>query len=114
MQIDVNPVCRRQRILPKESSERIKGCTRICVQQRVTQTRLADLTQGQVLSFVASVTEAKFPVPRLEIIAELAHLTFQPNIKDVIPVGKLLASKTSVVNATKPDASSDGYWDAIN
>src|SRR5215475_2071342 len=114
MQVDVNPVYRRIRIATKEAKERIKGGSRVGVQQRVSQPRLADLTQGQVLSFVASVTEAKFPVPGLEIIAELAHLTFQPNIKDVIPVGKLLASKTSVVNATKPDASSDGYWDAIN
>src|SRR5215475_4329198 len=114
MQVDIDRVVRRKRIGTEEATKGIKRCGRVRILQRPSQTRLADLTQGQVLSFVASVTEAKFPVPSLEIIAKLAHLTFQPNIKDVIPVGKLLASKTSVVNATKPDASSDGYWDAIN
>src|SRR5262245_34914408 len=114
MQVDVNPVYRRIRIATKETQERVKRRGWVRIQQRVSQTRLADLTQGQVLSFVASVTEAQFPVPGLKIIAELAHLALQPNIKDVIPVGKLLASKTSVVNAAEPDASSHRGWYSVN
>ena len=73
-----------------------------------SQTRLADLAQGQILTLVASVAEARFPVPRLEIIAKFSHLTFQSNIEQVIPVGELLTSETGIVDATKPDSSSYG------
>src|SRR5215475_4786717 len=114
MQVDIDRVVRRKRIGTEEATKGIKRCGRVRILQRPSQTRLADLTQGQVLSFVASVTEAKFPVPSLKIIAELTHLTLQSNIKDVIPVGKLLASKTSIVSATKPDASSYRDSDPVN
>ncbi len=89
MQVDINPAYRRIRVATKEAQERIKGRSRVRIQQRVSQTRLADLAQGQVLPFVASVAEARFPVPRLEIITKLSHLTFQSNIEQVIPVGEL-------------------------
>ena len=89
MQVDINPAYRRIRIATEEAHERIKGRSRVRIQQRVSQTRLAGLTYGQVLTLVASVAEARFPVPRLEIIAKLSHLTFQSNIEQVIPVGEL-------------------------
>src|SRR5207248_10301107 len=63
---------------------------------------------------VASVAEAQFPVPRLEIIAKLAHLTLQSNIEEHIPVGKLLVSGAGVINATKQDASSHRDWDSVD
>ena len=78
--------------------EGIKGRSRVGIQQRVAQTRLADVTQGQVLSFVANVTETGFPVPRLKIITKLAHLTLQSNIEQVIPVSELRVSDAGVVN----------------
>src|SRR5213080_1533250 len=114
MQVDISPGYRRIRIATKDAQERIKGRGRVCIQQRVSQTRLADLTNGQVLSLVASVAEAQFPVPRLEIIAKLAHLTLQSNIEEHIPVGKLLVSGAGVVNATKPDAGSHRDWDSVD
>ena len=114
MKIYINPVYRRIRIASKEAHERIKGRKRVRIQQRVSQTRLADLTQGQVLSFVARVAEARLPVPRLEIIAKFAHLTFHSNIEKHIPVSKFLTSETGVLKPTKPDASSHGDWDSVN
>src|SRR5437660_9107612 len=114
MQVDISPGYRRIRIATKDAQERIKGRGRVCIEQRVSQTRLADLTNGQVLSLVASVAEAQFPVPRLEIIAKLAHLTLQSNIEEHIPVGKLLVSGAGVINATKPDASSHRDWDSVD
>src|SRR5438552_8627313 len=114
MQVDISPGYRRIRIATKDAQERIKGRGRVCIEQRVSQTRLADLTNGQVLSLVASVAEAQFPVPRLEIIAKLAHLTLQSNIEEHIPVGKLLVSGPGVVNATKPDAGGHRDWGSVN
>src|SRR2546421_6637878 len=114
MQVYVSPGYRRIRIAPEEAEERIEGCGRVRIQQRVSQTRLADLAYGQVLPLVASVTEAQFPVPSLEVIAKLAHLTLQSNIEEHIPVGKLLVSGAGVINATKPDASSHRDWDSVD
>src|SRR6266508_5996422 len=106
MQVDISPAYRRIRISTEETQERIKGGSRVRIQQRFSQTCLAGLTHGQVLPLVASVAEAQFPVPRLEIIAKFSHLTFQSNIEQIIPVGELLASGACVINAAEPDASS--------
>ncbi len=108
MQVDINLAYRIIRVATLEAQERIKGRSRVRIQQRLSQTRLAGLTYGQILTLVAIVAEARFPVPRLEIIAKLSHLTFQSNIEHVIPIGELFMSGTGVVNATKPDASSHG------
>ncbi len=109
MQVDINPIVCRERVGPEEATKGVKRRCRVAIQQRVAQTRLADLSQRLVQALVARVAEAHFPVPRLEIIAEFSHLTFQSNIEDVIPVGKLLASDAGVVNTTKPNAGS--HWD---
>src|SRR3989475_3792862 len=114
MQVDISPGYRRIRIATKDAQERIKGRGRVCIEQRVSQTRLADLTNGQVLPLVASVTEAQFPVPRLEVIAKFSHLTLKSDVEEHIPVGKLLVSGPGVVNATKPDAGSHRDWGSVN
>src|SRR5438094_10385172 len=114
MQVYVSPGYRRIRIAPEEADERIEGCGRIRIQQGVSQTRLADLAYGQVLPLVASVTEAQFPVPSLEVIAEFSHLTLKSDVEEHIPVGKLLVSGAGVVNATKPNTSSHRVWDPVN
>src|SRR5882762_382323 len=113
MQVDISPGYCRIRIATEEANERIKGRGRVRIQQRVSQTRLADLTYGQVLALVASVTEAQFPVPGLEIIAKLSHFALKSDIEEHIPVGKLLASGAGVVNAAKPDAGSHGDWRSV-
>src|SRR5256714_11682188 len=114
MQVDISPGYRRIRIATKDAQERIKGRGRVCIEQRVSQTRLADLANGQVLSLVASVTEAQFPVPRLEIIAEFSHLTLKSDVEEHIPVGKLFVPGAGVVNATKPNTSSHRGWDSVD
>src|SRR5438552_14378623 len=108
MQVYVSPGYRRIRIATEEAEERIEGCGRIRIQQRVSQTRLADLAYGQVLPLVASVTEAQFPVPSLEIIAEFSHLTLKSNIEEHIPIGELLVSGGVAVTAKKPEAGTQG------
>ncbi len=113
MQVNINPAYRRIRIATEETHERIKGRAWICIQQRVSQTSLADFSQRLVRALVASVTETQFPVPRLEVIAKFSHLTFQSNIEQVIPVSELLVSDTGVLERTKPDASSHGDRDPI-
>ena len=113
MQVNINPAYRRIRIATEETHERIKGRAWICIQQRVSQTRLADLTHGHVLTLVARVAETQFPVPRLEVIAKFSHLTFKSNIEQVIPVSELLTSGTGVLERTIPDASCHGDRDPI-
>src|SRR5262249_4416006 len=98
----------------KEAHERIKRRSRVRIQQRVAQTRLADLTQRQVRTLVASVAEAHFPVPRLEIISEFSHLTFQTNVEQVIPVSELLTSEACILDGAKPDSSTHGDWNSVN
>src|SRR5262245_43342409 len=114
MQVYISPRYRRIRIATKEAHEGIKGRSRVRIQQRVSQPGLADLAQRQVLTLVASVAEAQFPVPRLEIIAKFSHLTFQSNIEQVIPVSEFLTSEACVLNGTEPDASSHRRWDAVD
>src|SRR5882724_141474 len=114
MQVNINPAYCRICIATEETNERLKGRGRVRIQQRVSQTGLASLTHGQVLALVASVAEAQFPVPRLEIIAKLPHFALKSDIKQHIPVGELLASGAGVVNAAKPDAGSHGDWGSVN
>src|SRR5438552_9426817 len=114
MQVDISPRYRRIRIATEEADEGIEGRSRVRIQQRVSQTRLADLAYGQVLPLVASVAEAQFPVPRLEIVAEFSHLALKSDVEEHIPVGKLLVSGACVVNATKPNTSSHRDWDPVD
>src|SRR5207302_6432240 len=84
------------------------------IQERVPQPNLTDLAYRQILPLVPGITKTGFPVPRVEIIAELFHLTLQPDIKETIPVGELFTSLTGVVNAAKGNPSSYGSWDSVN
>ena len=61
MQGDVNSVYRRIRVATKEIQERIKGRSRVRIQQRVSQTRLADVTNGQVLPLRCGSSGSPFP-----------------------------------------------------
>src|SRR6266550_2073242 len=106
MQGDVNSAPGRLSVVGSKIQEGIKRCGRVRIQEGVPQSRLADFANGQVLPLVPGVTEACFPVPRLEIIAKFSHFTTQPNVEQRILVGELFMSGTSVVNATKPNARS--------
>src|SRR5206468_1574425 len=80
----------------------------------IPQSRFAGLAYGQVLPLVPRVTETQFPVPSLEIIAKFSHLTFEPNVKESIPVSELFVSGTSVVNTAKPNSRSHRDWYSVN
>ena len=49
MQVDINLAYRRIRVAKPDAPERIKGRSRVRIQQRLSQTRLAGLTYGQIL-----------------------------------------------------------------
>ena len=106
MQGDINSGSGRLGVVSSEIQERIKRRGRVRIQQRFPQSRLADLANGQILPLVPGVTETRFPVPSLEIIAKFSHLTPQANIEEMILVGELLTSGPGVVNAAKPNPGS--------
>src|SRR5690348_9197745 len=93
--------------------ERVECGCRICVQQRLAQPGLASLAYGYVQTFVARVTKTGFPVPSLEVIADISHLAAHPNVKQVIVISELFMSRTSVIDATEPDTSVNGQTGAI-
>src|SRR6266446_5748707 len=106
MQCNINPANRGFSVATEESKERIKRRGWVRTQQSVPQSRLAHVAYRQILPLIPGITETGFPVPRLEIIAEFSHLTFEPNVKESIPVSELFTSRPRVVNATKPNPSS--------
>src|SRR5215510_11243784 len=102
MQGDIDCLPRRTCVLAEEATERIKRCLRICVQKGSTQPGLAHFADGQVLPFVARITETSFPVPRLEVIGYQSQLTPQTDIEELIPVGELFAPLTGIVDSAEP------------
>src|SRR6059058_6277158 len=99
--------------MAKEAEERIKGRSWIGIQKSFSQSRLADLSNGQILALVPGITKTGFPVPSLEIITEFSHLTLEPNVKKSIPVSELFTSRPGVVNTTKPNPSSYGKTTSV-
>ena len=97
MQVDINLAYRRIRVakpeLPPKGLKAVAGFVSSNACRRPGW--LASPTDKSV-TLVAIVAEARFPVPRLEIIAKLSHLTFQSNIEHVIPIGELFMSGTGV------------------
>src|SRR5207248_5194683 len=80
----------------------------------LSQSKLADFANGQVLPLVPRITEARFPVPRFEVIAKFSHLTTQPHVEKGIPVSELFMSGTSVGNTAKKNPCSHGDWNSVN
>src|SRR6266513_400619 len=114
MQVDINSSPGVAGVVGIETLERIKRRGRIRIQQRVPQSRLADLADRDILPLVPGITETSLPVPSLEIIAKLSHLTLEPNVEQSIPVGKLFTSGTGVIDAAIPNPRSHGNWDSVN
>src|SRR5262245_58151388 len=113
MQGNVNSCPRRLGVVSVKIQKRIKCCGRVRIQKCFPQSRLADCAGRQVLSFISRVTETHFPVPRLKIVAKFAHLAAQPNIEQIIVVGKLIVSGSGVVNCAKPNSGSYGKTASI-
>src|SRR5262249_15527989 len=107
MQGDVNLLPGRLGVVGIDIQERIKRRGWIAVQKRLAQSGLADLANGQVLSFVPRVTETSFPITRLKIIGDPSHFTTQPHVKQLVPVSEFFAPWAGVVNTTKPNTSGD-------
>src|SRR5215471_16849962 len=105
MQGDIDCLPRRTGVLAEEATERIKRRLRICVQQGSAQPGLARFADGQVLPFIARVTETSLPIPRLEVITYQSQLTPQTKIEELIPVRELFASRTGIVDAAEPNPS---------
>src|SRR5215831_14292478 len=112
MQGDINLFPSRLGVVGIEIQERIKRRGWIAVQKRLAQSGLADLANGQVLSFVPRVTETSFPIPRLKIIGDPSHFATQPDVKQLVPVSELFAPWTGVVNAAEPNTSGDRKTDS--
>src|SRR6266478_2909380 len=101
MQGNINSAPGCLAVVAKEAEERIKRRGWIRIQERVLQSRLAGLAYRQILPLVPGITETRFPVPSLEIIAKFSHLTTQPDVEKGIPVGELFMAETGIVNAAK-------------
>src|SRR5882724_1404555 len=114
MQGHINGLPGSRAVLAEKATERIKCRGRICVQQGVAQPGLAHFANGQVLSLVAGVTEAHFPVPRLEVIPKFSHLATQTYVEELVPISEFLAPWTGVVEAAKADPRGHWDWYAIN
>src|ERR1043166_1209511 len=93
--------------MSSEVQERIERRRRICTQQSVTQAGLAGFAYGDVFPFVARITKTAFPIPSLEVIADPSHLTAHADIKQVIVISQLLASRTGIIDTAEPNTSSD-------
>src|SRR6266436_2389778 len=114
MQGNINSASGRLAVAAKEAKERIKRRGWVRIQERGSQSGLASFAYGQLLSPVSGITKASFPVPGLEIVAKFSHLALEPDVQKTIPVSELLASLTGVVNAAKPNTSSDRDWNPVN
>src|SRR5262249_5499630 len=108
MQCDIDSLPGRPGVLAEKATKGIKRRGRICVQQGIAQPGLADFANGQILSLIARVTETHFPIPCLEIVGELSHLTAQTDVKQLVPVSEFFMSWTGVVKAAEPNSS--GQW----
>src|SRR4029453_6812967 len=110
MQVHIYPTPGHIRVGAEETTEWVERCGWVRVQQCVAQTGLADVADRQVLSLIPRVTESHLPVPGFEIVAKFPHLTFQPHVKEVIPVGNLVGSLAGVLNGAEPNARSDRHF----
>src|SRR5438067_8441780 len=114
MQGDVNSAPGGLGVVGSEIQERIKRRSWIRIQKCFPQSRLADFANGQVLPLVPRITEARFPVPRFEVIAKFSHLATQPHVEERIVVSEFFMSGTSIVNAAIKSPCSHGDWNSVN
>src|SRR5262249_46063504 len=76
--------------------------------------RLARFANGEILPFIARITETHFPIPCLEIVGELSHLTAQPNVEQLVPVSEVFVPYTGVVDAAEPNPSRHRNGRSVN
>ena len=59
------------------------------------------------MPLVSRIPETQFPVPRLEVVTELAHLTPKSEVEQLIPIGEFFVPWTGVVDAAKANTGRD-------
>src|SRR6266516_2134354 len=86
MQGDIDFVPRRRSLTVRraEVQEGVKRCGRIRIQESFSQPRLANDVSRLNFCLVPGITETRFPVPRLEVIAKCSHLTAKSDIEEHI------------------------------
>src|SRR5215469_5577624 len=114
MQCHINSLPRRRSVLAEKATKRIKCRGRVCIQQGIAQPRLTRFANGEVLAFIARVTETHFPVPRLEVITKFAHLTAQTDVEQLVPVSDFFVSWTRIVNTAEANPRSQRNRRSVN
>src|SRR6266446_6606448 len=107
MQCDINSSPGHPGVWVEKATKRIKRRGRICIQQRIAQPGLANLADGQVLSFISRITETSFPVPSLEVIGNPSHFTTQTHVEELVPVSEFFAPRAGIIEAA--EANPGGY-----
>src|SRR2546423_1321580 len=84
MQSNIDPADRGLAVTAAEAQERIKRRSRIRIQQRFAQARLADHTFREIYRFLPRITKTQFPVPCFKVITKFSHLAFKAEVKQHI------------------------------
>src|SRR6266702_6807286 len=123
MQGNIDSVPRRRRLAGQRSrtsciisdsliQEGVKRRGRIRIHESLSQPGLANNVSRLNFFIVPGITETRFPVPGLEVIAKFAHLTAKPDIKENIVKGARRKSvplfQTTITNAGKHRGSGKG------
>src|SRR6266550_3149253 len=89
MQGNINPANRGLAVTPQDSQKRIKRRSRVRIQESLTQPRLANSVSRLNFFLVPGISETRFPVPCLKVIAKFGQLTAQSDIEeDIIKRGR--------------------------
>src|SRR6266487_4696906 len=84
MQGNIDSVHRLRRLAvhPAIVQERVKRGGRVRIHESLSQPGLANNVSRLIFFLVPGITETRFPVPCLEVIAKFAHLTAKSHIKE--------------------------------
>src|SRR5204863_7112172 len=93
----------------KEPQKRIKGCSRIRIQQRFAQARAAHRAAKEEFLVISGVAKPQFPIPTLKIIPKFAHLTAKSDVEQNVVKSSLVRSEWLIINGAIADTGS--YWD---
>ena len=109
MQSNINSADGGFAVPTKEPQKRIKGCSRIRIQQRFAQARAAHRAAKEEFLVISGVAKPQFPIPTLKIIPKFAHLTAKSGVEQNVVKSSFVRSDALIVNAAIGDSSS--YWD---
>src|SRR6266480_663601 len=107
MQGNKDSVPRRRSLAVRraEVQEGVKRRGRVRIQESISQPRLADDVSRLNFFIVPGITETRFPVPGLEVIAKFSHLTAKSDIKENVVKGggrkSITHFQTTISNAGK-------------